>query len=330
MNKRIMKLMVGGAITLFLIGCSNSATKKYENALASLESNDYETSISLLEEVLEKDPDNNKAKEIIAIISDYKKALELSKEDKIEEAKEILDNISENYNNYMIKDDINSLVFDLEKRLNDKEVVLVDDMFKKARALFEEGKYNECKEFLDSDLSPKVKASDFLPEDTKIALESLYLDCDKFIEENARIAKEEEEKAKAELALKSETYSSVSNTSSNSNSSNNINNVPSQNTPQVVDESSNPYSDGLKYINGFEYVVNDGNHWEAKLYYNLVCAGMYNKIKFNTPVGELTAILYYSDDESFVYESSYNGSYGSQRFGTYNGRSVHCVKEFNY
>lgn len=338
MNKKFMKLMFGGVITLFLIGCSNSASNKIENALVSLQSKDYETSISLLEEVLEKNPENNEAKDIITIISDYKKALELLKEEKIDEAKEISDNIAENYNNYIIKGGIKSLISDLEKRINDKEIELVDDMFKKARALFDEGKYAECKEFLDLSVSPKVKSIKNLPKDTNIALASLY----STYEESLAI--EEEKDTNVEVAVQEQTYSAPSNTSG---SSSNPNNVPAPSpsptptptpaptpspepTPVVPDESSNPYSDGLKYINGFEYVVRDGSHWQAQLYYNLVCAGMYNKITFNTPAGEMKAMLFYYDDTSFEYESSYGGSYGTHRLGTYNGRVVFCVQEFSY
>lgn len=351
MNKKITKIIMGGVVTVFLMGCSNSTSKKYENALASLDSKDYINSVALLEEVLEKNPDNTEAKELLEIISNYQKALELSKEDKIEEAKEILKNLSETYTNYSIKEDIVSLTSDLEKKINDKEIALVDDMFKKARALFDEGKYTECKEFLDSNVSPKVKSIKVIPEDTNIALASLYLECDESIEEELRLAKEEESVKKIEednSSLAVQSYSTTMSDSNNNNSSNNISTKPSENntsvskpvaptpepvpTPVVPDESSNPFSNGEKNINGFNYWVKDANHWDAKLYYNLVCAGMYNKITFDAPSAEVAAVLYYTDDSSFVYErhfensQSYTGSY----FGTYNGRSVNYIIEFNY
>lgn len=370
MNKKITKIIIGGALTMFLMGCDSLSSKKYENALASLDSKDYESSVTLLEEVLEINPDNVEAKELLEIISNYQKALELSKEDKLEEAKEILENLSEAYDNYSIKEDIATLSSDLKKKINDKEIALVDDMFKKARALFEEGKYTECKEFLDSKVSPKVETIKDLPEDTNIVLASLYLECDESIEEEQlRVAREKEEEEEAKRKAEEEIASSLavqsySDTTNNSNNaSNNTGNSFSQNntntskptstpkpeptpepkpeptpepkpepTPVVPDKSSNPFSDGIKNINGFNYYVKDANHWNAELYYKLVCAGMYNPIRFTTPAGELAAVLYYSDDSSFSYERQYetSQSYTGTYFGKYNGRSVHYIIEFSY
>lgn len=354
MNKKIIKIIIGGSLTILLMGCSNSTSKKYEDALVSLDSKDYAVSVTLLEEILENNPDNNEAKEILGIISNYQKALSLSNEDKFEDAKKILQNLSKAYSNYSIKEDIEFLASDLEKKINDKEVALVDDMFKKARSLFDEGKYTECKEFLDSDISPKVNLIKTLPEDTNITLASLYSECDKYIkEEQARIAKEEEdtrvtkEEYNSSLTVQSSTFPNSTTNSGSSDISNSGENSSSQNstsastsesdptpepTPVVTDESSNPFSNGEKNINGFNYWVKDANHWDANLYYNLVCAGMYNKITFNAPSTELAAILYYTDDSTFVYEKHYENSqsYTGSYFGTYNGRSVNYIIEFNY
>lgn len=319
MKKKIIKIMLTGVVALFLIGCSNSATKKYENALASLDLKDYQTSISLLKEVLEKDPDNSEAKEIISIISDYQQALELAKEDKLEDAKKILDNLTEVYSNYAIKEDIQILIDDVNKRINDKEVAIIDDMLKKARDLFDDGKYTECKEFLDSNVTPKINSSNFLSEDFNAVVASLYSQCDDSI-----IAIEE--KAKEEQVLQTQ---NISNNYNNSNSTGQQNNEVVV-SPVVPDESTNPYSDGMKNINGFTYSVKDGSHWNAKLQYNLACAGMYNKIIFTTPAGELASILYYSDDASFEYEPTFGQSYTGSYFGTYNGRDVFHIIEFNY
>lgn len=342
MKRKILKILIGGALTIFLIGCGSSVTKKYENALASLDSKDYTSSVSLLEEVLEKNPDNAEAKELLEIISNYQKALELSKEDKVEEAKILLEKLSKDYKNYSIKKDIEVLASTLDKKIDDKEIALVDDMFKKARILFEEGKYTECKEFLDLSVSPKVKSIRSMPENTSLAIASLYSDCDE------SLASIEEEKANVEVAVaaQEQTYSAPSNTSIYSGSSSNNNTskptqtpspTPTPNptpspepTPVVPDDESNPNTDGMKNINGFVYSVKDANHWEAQLQYKLACAGMYNKVRFNTPAGEMSAILYYQDDTEFQYETSYGQTYGGQYFGTYNGRVVFSIKEFSY
>lgn len=370
MNKKITKIIIGGALTVFLMGCSNVASKKYQNALAFLDSKDYTTSITLLEEVLEDNPNNAEAKELFDIISNYQKALELSKKDNIEEAKEILDHLSESYDNYSIKEDILSLISDLDKKINDKNIALIDDMFKKAKVLFDEGKYTECKKFLDSDVSPKVNSIKSLPKDTNNILSNLYLECDEYIEEEKIRVTKEEELAKQTLEesdynLVSQPYSntetSYSTNSSTSSQNNTPQSKPSSNSiptpkpeptpvpeptptpeptltpepapaPVVPNESTNPFSNGEKNINGFNYWVKDANHWDTQFFYKLVCAGMYNKITFDAPSAEVAAVLYYTDDSSFVYEryfensQSYTGSY----FGTYNGRSVNYIIEFNY
>ena len=115
-------------------------------------------------------------------------------------------------------------------------------------------------------------------------------------------------------------------------------------TPPPVsnDDSTNPYTEGKKNINGFEYYVKDPSHWQAKLDYELVTSGLNNVIIFKYEVvymnGEkhkmkIAAALYYESNEEFFnsYTKTFpdSQSWNAAYFGEHNGQTVYVLTEFS-
>ena len=97
-------------IGLIFVGCGNSVVKQsIEQAKNAIESKEYHKALASLELALDEDKDNEEANKIYSIVDGYQKAKKLVDENKIIEAKEIIDGINSDYINYAIKEDIDNL-----------------------------------------------------------------------------------------------------------------------------------------------------------------------------------------------------------------------------
>ena len=132
-------LMLGLALT----GCGNGIVKKsIEQAKSAIEIKEYDKALLSLEIALDEENYNEEAKKLYSIVDKYQKSKKLLEENNIDEAKKSLDNISDEYVNYTIKDDVNSLKQKIEDKI--KEIKLIDSNLTKLLGLVDEKKYDEA------------------------------------------------------------------------------------------------------------------------------------------------------------------------------------------
>lgn len=182
------KMILTGVViaTAFLtMGCG--ADSKLEKGIGYLNEGKYEEASNLFEEILKKDPDNEKAKNLEGILEDYKKAQEEYDKGNLEEAKKVLDEIPENYTELNIKENIDELKKTVDSKI--KEIELNNNTLNKIESLINTDKLTEA-----SNEIKEVKEESF----TKEQKESLTK-----LKENL-VKKEEENKGKLEEEKKKE------------------------------------------------------------------------------------------------------------------------------
>lgn len=149
------------ALALTLTACGNSVVKKsIEQAKAAIENKNYDKALVSLELALDEESDNKQAKQLYSIVDGFQKAKKLVEEDKVNDAKKILDEISTEYSNYAIKEDIDSLKSKLESRI--KEIEEVNTKTSNLISLVDGKKCDEAKALIEelnkSKLSGEQKA----------------------------------------------------------------------------------------------------------------------------------------------------------------------------
>ena len=134
-----------------LISCGNNEAKKsIEQAIVSMENEEYDEAAILLEVALNEDGENKEAVKLYNIINDYNKANEELKDSNIVKAKEILDEIDKDYTNYSIKNDINSLKEEVDLKFQKSNEV--NEYLKEAEQLFYNHKYLDAQICLNSNI----------------------------------------------------------------------------------------------------------------------------------------------------------------------------------
>lgn len=199
---RTRLIIISLILTLGFVGCWNSVVKKsIEEAKLSIERKDYDKALTSLQTVLDEDSDNEEGKELYSIVDTYQKAKKSFEENNVDESKKLLDEINDEYVNYMIKDDIDSLKQQVENKI--KEIELIDNNLTKLLGLVDEKKYDEAntlfeeinKNSLNDEQKNKVNELK-----TRIDTELAEIEAQKKAEEEARLAEEakrlEEEKRK--------------------------------------------------------------------------------------------------------------------------------------
>ena len=135
-------------LVLTLTGCGNSIVKKsLEQANIAIESKDYDKALVALELALDEENDNAEANKLYSILETYQRAKEAVDENKINEAKEILDDIDGRYKNYSIKEDVDSLNNQIEEKT--KEVEVTNNNITKLEGLIGEKNYSEAKTLIE-------------------------------------------------------------------------------------------------------------------------------------------------------------------------------------
>ena len=202
------KKLLSTIITIFminsiLVGCGNSIVKKsIEQAKTLIENKEYDKAILSLEMALDEDNKNEEANNLYRIVDVYQKAKKLVDDNKIDEAKEVLDEIDVEYINYAVKEDIDSLKQQVEDKL--KEIELINGKLTQLSSLVDEKKYDEAnilfeeinKNSLNEEQKNKVNELK-----SRIDSELAEIEAQKKAEEEARLAEEarkEEEARKAE------------------------------------------------------------------------------------------------------------------------------------
>lgn len=248
--KRKVSIMLLLMLTLILVGCGNSVVKKsIEQAKTAIESKEYDKALASLQLALDEDKENEEANKLYSIVDGYQKAKKLVGENKIAEAKEIIDGINSDYINYVIKDDIDSLKSQINNYL--KEVENITALLSEAENMFNNKQYTECKKHIND----KILASQYVTDEQKVRAEELVKKSDEAINEieAQRVA---EEKKKQEEAKKAEEKK-------NQQSSEKRYYVPHLNKSLTMDEMFNEYNKTaipFDYVdNGNTYMFNPGS-----------------------------------------------------------------------
>lgn len=241
-------------LTLILVGCGNSVVKKsIEQAKTSIESKEYDKALASLQLALDEDKENEEVNKLYSIVDGYQKAKKLVDENKIAEAKEIIDGINSAYINYVIKDDIDNLKSQINNYL--KEVENITALLNEAENMLNNKQYAECK----SHINDKILASQYVTDEQKVKADELVKKSYEAINEieAQRIA---EEKKKKEEAKKLEEEKK------HQQSSERRYYVPHLNKSLTMDEMSDEFN---KISRPFDYVGDNGitymfNPWSTK------------------------------------------------------------------
>lgn len=196
--KRKVSIAILLIISLIFCGCGNSIVdKSIEQAKKSIESKEYDKALASLELALDEDKDNEEANKLYSIIDGYKRAKNLVDENKMAQAKETIDKIDEDYINYSIKDDVDSLKEQVDNYL--KEVENITTVLSECENMFNNKQYAECK----NNINDKVLSSQYVTDEQKQKSEELLKKSDEAINE-IEAQRAAEEKKKQEEAKKAE------------------------------------------------------------------------------------------------------------------------------
>ncbi len=249
--KRKLSIIVILMMSLIFVGCENSVVKKsIEQAKTAIESKAYDKALASLQLALDENKDNEEAKKLYSIVDGYQKVKKLVDENKITEAKEIIDGINSDYINYSIKGDIDRLKSQIDNYF--KEVANITALLNDAENMFNNKQYVECK----NNINDKILTSQYLTDEQKVKAEELVKKSDEKINE-IEAQRVVEEKKKQEEAKKAEDEKK------NQQSSEKRYYVPHLNKSLTMDEMFNEYnktSIPFDYIdNGNTYMFNPGS-----------------------------------------------------------------------
>lgn len=262
-KKKILALTVAAIIGVTaLIGCKSGEIKRQlESGITALNNGQYDEAKEDFEEVIKEDENNVEAKNFIDIINNYENAKKEFEKNDFDKAKEYISKIPEEYTEYKIKDDIDNLKNEVDKK--EKIVKEIDDKLKNIDNLIKGKKYIEAK-----NIANKLDIKDGLKEQ-KEKLDNLKKIINERLEEIKRkeaeekIKKEREEAAKKkaleekkalEQSKKDKLQSSQS-TKNNNESANNIHYVNKQLGLQMEVPAAwrgryevHNYKDGMEFI----------------------------------------------------------------------------------
>lgn len=249
--KRKLSIIVILMMSLIFVGCENSVVKKsIEQAKTAIESKAYDKALASLQLALDENKDNEEAKKLYSIVDGYQKVKKLVDENKVTEAKEIIDGINSDYINYSIKGDIDRLKSQIDNYF--KEVANITALLNDAENMFNNKQYVECK----NNINDKILTSQYLTDEQKVNAEELVKKSDEKINE-IEAQRVVEEKKKQEEAKKAEDEKK------NQQSSEKRYYVPHLNKSLTMDEMFNEYnktSIPFDYIdNGNTYMFNPGS-----------------------------------------------------------------------
>jgi tetratricopeptide (TPR) repeat protein len=199
---------------MIIVGCGGSTVeKRFEQSKLEVEKEEYDKAISTLEEVASEDKENSEVKELLTNLKEYKKSVELYKENKYKEVKEILDSINKEVLNEKIKEEIKEML-DTSNKILDEENKANEDI-EKAKKLYNEKKYTEAesviKELNKKELNKEVKET--LKEiENNISVEKKKAEEQRKAEEEKR---KSEEKKREEEKNKKQDKSENNNVSTN-------------------------------------------------------------------------------------------------------------------
>lgn len=254
MKSKILSTVGVLMIGLIFVGCGNSVVKQsIEQAKTAIESKEYDKALASLQLALDEDKENEEANKLYSIVDGYQKAKKLVDENKIAEAKEIIEGMNSDYISYVIKDDIDNLKSQIDTYL--KEVDNITALLNKAENMFNNKQYVECKNHIND----KIIGSQYVTDEQKVKAEELVKKSDEAINE-IEVQRIAEEKKKQEEAKKAEEEKK------HQQSSEKRYYVPHLNKSLTMDEMSDEFN---KISRPFDYVGDNGitymfNPWSTK------------------------------------------------------------------
>lgn len=154
-------------LCFLLIGCGNTVVKDaLKQSKEAMQSKNYDKALASIEIVLDNDSQNSEALIMKSIITDYLNAKEALDENKPEKARDILQEINSQYEDYSIKDDVNKLKETINNKIQNNEKI--NSNIEKLSNLVNSQKYNDAKK-----LAETLK-SESLTDEQKKKIDSLY------------------------------------------------------------------------------------------------------------------------------------------------------------
>lgn len=192
-----------------LLGCGNGVKDKFESGINYLNNEEYEEAKEQFEAVLEKDLNNEEAITLNEIITKFLNAKEEYENNNLEKSKEYLDEISEKYNDYSIKDNIDDLKKTVDGKL--EEIKKLNASLDYITNLLKEEKLDEAKqeiEKLNETSMPDEKAKVFEALKSELNLKVIRKENEERLEKERaeavaeQLRKKNQEKKAAEAAKK--------------------------------------------------------------------------------------------------------------------------------
>lgn len=151
--KKIKIILFLLVVAITMVGCESSTAKKaVEQGKLAMASKEYDKALGSFKLAIDEGSKNEEIKIISSIIDTYNQANREFESNNIEESKKIIDGINENYVQYSIKDDVDSL----NKKIDEK-LIMQDEINSSIEAVKElviNKDYNDAKKVIE-ELSKK-------------------------------------------------------------------------------------------------------------------------------------------------------------------------------
>lgn len=202
MNKRIIVLMML-VMLVSLVGCEGNVTDKaIDQGYLELESKEYDEAMNSFKTAIDQGSEDEDISILVKFIENFNQGKKLIEEGKIEEAKEILNSIDENFISSSFKNDVDYLkntIVEHEKKENDE---FINNEIESIEQLISEYKYTDAK----TKSEQLISSEKIISESQRQKIDEHTITCDKELvkieEEKTKKKKAEEQRLQAEKVKK--------------------------------------------------------------------------------------------------------------------------------
>ena len=171
--KKIKTIVIASLLAIGMVGCGDNITDKaIEQGKLAMANKEYDKALSSFELAIDEGSKDEELHKMIRIIEKYNHAKSAYEQGQVEDAKDILDAISEDYTTYSIKDDIDKL----KKEIDDINKVSeeIKSEIEKLNTLFEDKCYDDAKDVISSLEKKELTQQQFKEvEDIKTKIEEI-------------------------------------------------------------------------------------------------------------------------------------------------------------
>lgn len=158
--RKIKTLIIVSLLAISMVGCGNStADKAIEQGKLAMASKEYDKALASFKLAIDEGSKDKSIKIMYSIIETYNNAYDKFEEDNIEEAKKIIDEINNEYVEYSIKDDVDSLKVKIDEKVKIQDEI--NDYIEQIKKLVKNKDYNDAKSLIEEvnkkELSEKNK-----------------------------------------------------------------------------------------------------------------------------------------------------------------------------